>query len=129
LNRGTVRRVAGPKLNRMIEVLRKRGVLAITALRLVPIAPFAIEGLVAGAVRIKLWHFLLGTALGTAPGTLAATVFGNQLQAALHDPRSVNYWLVGGALVLLAAATWFVRRWLIANTTDPAQDVSSARVA
>jgi hypothetical protein len=66
-DRGTVRRVAGAKLNRVTEILRRRGLLAVTALRLVPLAPFAVEGLVAGAIRFKLWHFTLGTALGIIP--------------------------------------------------------------
>ena len=92
-----------------------RGLLAMTALRLVPLAPFAVEGVVAGAVRIKLWHFMLGTAIGILPGTLASTVFGNQLQAWLEDPDQINYWLIAVVLFVLARATWFVRRWLIAS--------------
>jgi phospholipase D1/2 len=126
LDRGTVRRVAGRKLNRMIEVLRQRGLLAITALRLVPLAPFAVEGIVAGAVRIKLWHFMLGTAIGILPGTLAATIFGNQLEAAMEDPGKVNYWLIGAAVAALVGATWAIRRWLISHSGDP-HDVAPAR--
>jgi uncharacterized membrane protein YdjX (TVP38/TMEM64 family) len=112
LNRGTVRRLAGRKLNAIIDVLRRRGLIAMTALRLVPLAPFAVEGIVAGAVRIKLWHFLVGTALGILPGTLAATVFGDQLEALIQDRAAVNYWLIAAAVLLLVAATWLVRRWL-----------------
>ena len=100
-------------------MLRNRGLLAITALRLVPIAPFAVEGVVAGALRIRLWHFMLGTAIGILPGTLAATVFGNQLEAALENPGAINYWLIAAVVVLLAGATWFVRRWLM-NSSKPA---------
>lgn len=117
-NRDTVRRVAGPRLNEMIQVLRRRGLLAITALRLVPLAPFAVEGIVAGAVGLKLWHFMLGTAIGMLPGTLTATVFGGQLQAALEDPAQVNYWLLGAALCLMLVATLLVRRWLIRSTAS-----------
>jgi phospholipase D1/2 len=117
LQRDTVRRLAGSKLNAVIEVMRRRGLIAMTALRLVPLAPFAVEGIVAGAVGVKLWHFLLGTALGILPGTLAATVFGNELQSALEDPGKVNYWLIGGALALMVVATLLVRRWLTASTT------------
>ena len=64
LDRDTVRRVAGAKLNGILQVLRRRGLLAMTALRLVPLAPFAVEGVVAGAVRVKLWDFMIGTAIG-----------------------------------------------------------------
>src|SRR5688572_3751289 len=39
MRRDTVRRLAGAKLDRMAEVLRKHGLLAMTLLRLVPLAP------------------------------------------------------------------------------------------
>jgi len=129
-SRETVRRVAGRNLNRIIDVLRLRGLLAITALRLVPLAPFSVEGVVAGAVRIKLWHFMFGTAIGLLPGTLAATILSEQLQAALEDPRAVNYWLIAGALLLVACATWFVRRWLLhSSNASSADELERARTA
>jgi uncharacterized membrane protein YdjX (TVP38/TMEM64 family) len=112
LDRETVRRLAGTRLNQVSEKLRERGLLAVTALRLVPMAPFAVEGLVAGAIRIKLWHFTLGTFIGMLPGTLATTVFGNQLEAALRDPAEINYWLLAGIVLVLGAGVLVVRRWL-----------------
>jgi len=111
LHRDTVRRMTGEKLNRLSNALRKRGLLAVTALRLVPLAPFAIESLVAGAIRIELWHFLLGTFLGMLPGVLAATVFGDQLESALRDPAEVNYWVVGGLVLALLVGALIVRKW------------------
>jgi uncharacterized membrane protein YdjX (TVP38/TMEM64 family) len=111
MRRDTVRRLAGPRLDRMIEVLRKHGLLAMTLLRLVPLAPFAIEGIVAGAVRLKLWHLLAGTAIGMLPGTLATTVFGEQIEAALSGDRSVNWWVIFGVGALLVGGTFAVRRW------------------
>jgi phospholipase D1/2 len=115
LDRGTVQRVAGRKLSDILQVLRRRGLLAITALRLVPLAPFAVEGVVAGAARVKLWHFMVGTALGILPGTLTSTVFGDQLQTWLDDPRRINYWLIAAVLLVLGAATWGVQRWLASS--------------
>ena len=113
LPRDTVRRLAGEKLNEMTEVLRRRGLIAIFAVRIVPVAPFAIEGMVAGTVGIKLWHFALGTILGMLPGTLTTTVFGEQIQTALEDPSKINYWLVGGVVVFFVGLILFVRRWFM----------------
>ena len=112
LDRDTVRRIAGDKLNRVSEVLRLRGLLAVTAVRFVPLAPFAVESLVAGAIRIKAWHLLVGTFLGMLPGTLTATVFGDQIQTALKDPARINYWVVSAVVIFMVAATLAVRRWL-----------------
>ena len=112
LDRATVRRLAGRRLNQVSEMLRKHGLLAITALRLVPLAPFAVEGLVAGAIRIKLRQYTLGTAIGLLPGTLTTTVFGNQLETALRDPAEINYWLLTGIAVFFVIAVLMVRRWV-----------------
>ncbi len=112
LRRDAVRRLAGKKLNRLSAGLRQRGLLAMTAIRLVPLAPFAVVGLVAGAIRIKLWHYALGTLLGMLPGALAATVFGDQLAAALEDPAKINWWVTAGVVAALVFGTFAVRKWL-----------------
>jgi uncharacterized membrane protein YdjX (TVP38/TMEM64 family) len=121
LDRQGVRRIARGRLNRLSQVMRKRGLLAMTAVRLVPLAPFAVVNMMAGAIRIRPWHFVLGTALGILPGTLTATVFGDQLFAALRDPRLINPLAVAAVValgLLLVAATWTVRRWLFADSPD-----------
>src|SRR5258706_3061041 len=106
----TIRRLAGRRLNRITGILRNHGVAAMTAIRLTPVAPFFGPGLVAGAIRIRLWQFLLGTFLGMLPGAFAATIFADQLQAALKDGH-VNYWMVGGVILVFAAIMLLVRRW------------------
>jgi uncharacterized membrane protein YdjX (TVP38/TMEM64 family) len=111
MRRDTVRRIAGPKLDRMAEVLKKHGLVAMTLLRLVPLAPFAVESIVAGAIRMKLWHVVVGTGIGLLPGTLTTTVFGDAIETAVSGAGNVNWWLVGGALALLAGGAWAVKRW------------------
>ena len=111
MRRDTVRRLAGPKLDRMIDVLKKHGLVAMTLLRLVPIAPFAVESIVAGAIGMKLWHVVLGTAIGLLPGTLTTTVFGDAIETAVTGAGEVNWWLVGAAVTLLAGGAWGVKRW------------------
>jgi phosphatidylserine/phosphatidylglycerophosphate/cardiolipin synthase-like enzyme/uncharacterized membrane protein YdjX (TVP38/TMEM64 family) len=134
-DRDTVRRIAGKKLNRMTKALRERGLLAITALRLVPLAPFSVESVVAGAIRIRLRDLVLGTFLGMLPGVLAATVFGDQLEAALHDPSRINYWLVAAVVAVLAVLTYAVRRWFVRmeagtrSSDKPARALAGTAVA
>ncbi len=83
-----VQRRAGPRVTQIMQVLRKRGLLAVTALRLVPLAPFAVEGAVAGAINLKLWHYTVGSAIGMLPGTLAATVFSDELRVRSASPAT-----------------------------------------
>lgn len=124
LDYSTVRNLAGEKLNRVSVVLRKRGLVACTVLRLVPLAPFAIEGIIAGAIGIKLWHFMLGTFIGMLPGTLIATIFSDQIETALRDPWRINYWIVGAVLALAVGASFAVRRWFMKNM--PVKPASAA---
>jgi uncharacterized membrane protein YdjX (TVP38/TMEM64 family) len=78
----------------------------------VPLAPFAIEGIVAGSARFKVWHLALATALGMLPGTLALALAGSQVEAALTGMGKVNWWLIAVPIVGLALGTYLVRRWL-----------------
>ena len=50
--RQTLEDVMGPRLNRVRRTIARRGVLAIAAIRMVPIAPFTLVNLVAGASKI-----------------------------------------------------------------------------
>ena len=54
LGRDAVRRLAGARANRLSEHIGRRGVLAMAVLRLLPIAPFTVVNLVAGASHIGL---------------------------------------------------------------------------
>jgi phospholipase D1/2 len=107
----TIRNLGGPKMNEMCDVLRKRGLAAVFAVRIIPVAPFAIEGIVAGRIRIKLWHFMLGTFLGILPGTLTTTVFGDQIQNALEDPSRINWALVVAVVAFFVVLIFMVKRW------------------
>jgi uncharacterized membrane protein YdjX (TVP38/TMEM64 family) len=112
LPRKTVRRLAGDALEPAGKLLREHGVLAVFGSNMLPTPPFVVQNMIAGAVRIPLWKFVLGTFLALVPGMLAWTVFGDQIGTALEDSSKVSYGLVGGALVLLAAFTFAARRFL-----------------
>jgi uncharacterized membrane protein YdjX (TVP38/TMEM64 family) len=104
--------LGGAKLERTTRTLRKHGVLAAFAVSIVPVGPFPIVGMTAGAAKIGVWKFLAGVTLGMLPGTLATTLFADQILAALDEEAEVNYWIVAGAVVILIALIVIVRRWL-----------------
>jgi phospholipase D1/2 len=111
-HRDTARRLAGPRLTRLSALLKRRGVVAIALVRLVPIAPYLVVNVVMGAMRIRLADYLGGTFLGMLPGALAATVLSDQIAAALQDPARVNGWMVAGAVGVVAAMAFFGHRML-----------------
>jgi uncharacterized membrane protein YdjX (TVP38/TMEM64 family) len=112
LGRETVRRLAGGRLNRLSRWLGRRGLVAVMAVRLLPVAPFSVVNLVAGASLIRLRDFFLGTLLGLAPGVLAITIFEKSLERVVEEPRGGNFLLLAGALVAVAGIIWLLRRWL-----------------
>ena len=71
----TLRELGGEKLEKTGRMLRKHGVSAALAVSIVPVAPFPMVGMTAGAAKVRLWHFLTGVSLGMLPGTIATAVF------------------------------------------------------
>ncbi|MHB8939098.1 MAG: VTT domain-containing protein [Thiobacillus sp.] len=112
LSRNAIRRLAGTRLNRIARELRRRGLLSVVAVRLVPVAPFIVVNLVAGAFHIRVSHYSLGTAIGMLPGTLTATLFGGQLHSFLRDPGNINYGLIALLVAAVVLAFFALRRWL-----------------
>ena len=53
--------------NRMTKLLRRHGLSASFACSIAPVAPFIAVGMVAGAMRVKLWHYLAGMLAGMLP--------------------------------------------------------------
>ncbi|HSN19799.1 MAG TPA: VTT domain-containing protein, partial [Usitatibacter sp.] len=112
VRRDTVRRLAGPRLNRMSAALYHRGALAVAIVRLLPIAPFVVVNLVMGAMRIRLRDFVLGSLVGIIPGMLAATVLSEQISHLLVAPSEINGWLIAIAVALLVTIVYVGQRWL-----------------
>ncbi len=107
-----VKRIAGDGFDQLTARTRKHGLLAVFALRMTPITPFPVDGLVCGAARIRLFDYLAGTFLGIVPGVLATTVFGHQISRALEDFSRINYWILGGVVVFFVATTYWFGKWL-----------------
>jgi uncharacterized membrane protein YdjX (TVP38/TMEM64 family) len=112
VRRDTVRRLAGPRVNRLSAALYHRGALAVAIVRLVPIAPFVVVNLVMGAMRIRLRDFILGSLVGVLPGMLTATVLSDQVSRVLADPADINGWMIAIAAAILVTLVYFGQRWL-----------------
>lgn len=107
----TVRRLAGSKFESFTELLREHGILTIFAANMLPTPPFAVQGIMAGAIRIPLAHYAAGTLLSLLPGLIAVLVFGHQIIVALEDPSKVSYVLLAMTGIGLAVAMYLGGRW------------------
>ena len=78
-------------------------------IRLVPVAPFTFINLVAGASRIRLHEYLLGTALGMAPGIIVMAALGHRTFQILAHPTAGNVALLGACVLAWIAASFGVQ--------------------
>ena len=101
IGRRMIENVAGPRVHRVRRSIVRHSVLAVTSIRLVPIAPFTLVNLVAGASRIPFADYLLGTILGMAPGLLVMSALGYQIWSIFAEPTTTNV-----LLFLLAVLAW-----------------------
>jgi phospholipase D1/2 len=102
IGRRTLRDFLGPSLNRIRQRVAKRGVIAIAAIRLIPVAPFTVVNLVAGASSIPLFDYLVGTVMGMLPGLVMISAVGHQFARILNAPT------VGDLIVLVVAVTAWI---------------------
>jgi uncharacterized membrane protein YdjX (TVP38/TMEM64 family) len=86
--------------------LDRSGLLAVTSLRLIPALPFSVLNYAAGLSGVRFTPFLLGTMLGTAPGTIALVILGDAVTGRVHPGLlavSVTGGLVGTIGAVIAA--------------------------
>jgi uncharacterized membrane protein YdjX (TVP38/TMEM64 family) len=113
LGRDTVRRFAASPLDAITSRLARKGVWAVAALRIMPVASFWRVNIVAGASHVRRGEFLLGTALGIAAPIAVTVLFIDRVHAAITDPGLLTFLMVVPLGVLLVASAGFARRSMI----------------
>ncbi|HEY8613914.1 MAG TPA: VTT domain-containing protein, partial [Roseomonas sp.] len=106
LGPGLLRRVLGPRINRVSQAVNRNGILAVTTIRLLPVAPFTLVNLVAGAMRIRFLDYMVGTALGLLPGIALLSLVGEGLSRILENPTPRNIGMLVLVLGAWGAVTW-----------------------
>ena len=111
--RQLVESLAGGRLERLSRRLASRGILTVVTLRVVPVAPFAVLNLLAGASHLRLRDFLIGTLIGMAPAVVAMAVFAEGLLSLLGraDLRALGLLIAG--LLGLGGVAWLGRRLFV----------------
>ena len=98
IGKQTLRDFLGPRLNRVRQKVAKRGVITVAAVRLVPIAPFTVVNLVAGASSIPVFDYIAGTLLGMLPGLTMISAVGSQFARILTAPTASDFALLAAAV-------------------------------
>ncbi|MBK1702278.1 phosphatidylserine/phosphatidylglycerophosphate/cardiolipin synthase [Thiococcus pfennigii] len=110
LGRPAMARLADGRLERLDRRLARHGIPTMVTVRIVPVAPFAVINLVAGASRLHLRDFLIGTLIGMIPGIAALAFLSEGLLGLLRDgsPQAAALLLV--AVFLVIGLGWLGRR-------------------
>jgi phospholipase D1/2 len=109
--KGGVRKALGQTIKRVDEALSDRGIVTIATLRMIPLAPFTLVNLAAGAVGVRFRDYMLGTALGLAPGVTVICLFGRQVRAFWQDPNLKTVLLVVTIGIVWIGMSIAFQRW------------------
>lgn len=76
LGHASFQNLGSAHIARLDALVAERGLVVLLALRLVPVVPFTALNYLAGLTRMSRTSYLLGTALGIVPGTVAYVAVG-----------------------------------------------------
>ncbi|HEX5373669.1 MAG TPA: VTT domain-containing protein [Aquabacterium sp.] len=98
------------RIHALALALKRRGLWAIIVIRAVPVAPFVVVNMTAGAFRVRFRDYVLGSFIGLAPGTIMISLFMDRLTAALAEPDATTYGLLAAVVMLFGGVLWWFKR-------------------
>lgn len=103
-------RLADLRWARLRERILSHGVIAVAAVRLVPVAPYSVVSLAAGMLRVRRADYVVGTAIGMIPGIALYAAFVDQAEKALREPHPLAWLSLLGVVVVIVVLGWIARR-------------------
>jgi phospholipase D1/2 len=110
--KGRIKKTLEGTIERVDKALNDRGIITIATIRMIPLAPFTLVNIAAGAIGVRFRDYMLGTALGLAPGITMVCFFGRQVRAFWHDPNLKTVLLVIGIGVVWIGMSLLLQRWV-----------------
>ncbi|ERL50018.1 hypothetical protein BJB45_02505 [Halomonas huangheensis] len=115
IGRDALLRYGGKRLHGLTRYLSGRGIRTMTLVNLLPLAPFTLTNMMAGAFRLPFGDYMLGSIIGIVPGLAGVTLLGSQLgQLITADSKTDILYALGGLVigiaVLAALKLWADRR-------------------
>jgi phospholipase D1/2 len=116
LGRRLMDRLSGSRVHHVSLALASKGILGVVTLRILPIAPFSIINIVAGASHIGTRDFVIGTILGELPGLLSLAFFVDQINETMRHPGIGSLVLLAVIIAVMVLGGMRIRRWLSDRT-------------
>ncbi len=112
LGSAPLERVAGRRINRLNKRLARKGILAIAVIRNLPLAPFTLVNMAAGASKVRFRDYVVGTGIGMLPGIVAVTFFADRVFQTLKKPNWLNITISCALFVAFGLGFWWLKRRL-----------------
>lgn len=106
LGRNAVERLAGQRVGRIDVALSRNGFTTVVLVRLVPLLPFNLVSVTAGVTGIRLRDYVLATAVGIVPGTIAYAAIGGTIT----EPTSPAFLAAVAFFIVVTATVGIVAR-------------------
>ena len=103
-------RIPGRVSARINKLARASDMWSLAGLRLIPVAPFTVINLVAGASGVRLMDFLAGSLIGMGPGIVLICLSVDRARAALQGEAVFEPWILA-AIAVAGAAIIALRAW------------------
>lgn len=104
-----------PKAEKAMDKIKGSGVIGVTVIRMVPIAPFSVVNMAMGVIHVPIFAYLLGTALGLSPGKVMLAIFGQSFIDVFKNPDLHNILIAGAGIIAWIGVVWMcnklARQW------------------
>jgi phospholipase D1/2 len=103
LGRDVLVNALGRRFDTTRSALMRRGLITTAVVRAIPMSPFALVSVVAGASNILFLDYLIGTAIGIMVPVILLTVSTEQTSRLLTEPSAIQVALLVGVIALWIA--------------------------
>jgi phospholipase D1/2 len=98
-----------PGIDKLSRALKKRGLSTIIVVRVVPLAPFVMVNMTAGAFKVSMRDYVLGSFIGLMPATIMASLFADRLAAVFASPDVKTFAMLVVVVVGLVGVIWWLK--------------------
>ena len=106
LGREAVQNALGRRFGSARTALLRRGLITIAMVRAIPMSPFALVSVAAGASHIRFFDYLAGTAIGIIVPVVLLSVATEQTSRMIAEPSILHFAVLAGVIVLWIAVAF-----------------------
>ncbi|WP_252107222.1 MULTISPECIES: VTT domain-containing protein [unclassified Halomonas] len=111
LGRDALMDYGGRHLRGLSGYLSKRGIRTMIVINVLPLAPFPLTNMLAGAFHLRFRDYMIGSTIGIVPGLAAVILLGSQLGALLTAASKREVAFALGGLALGAVLLYALKRY------------------